>query len=67
MKVLVYIECADLSCIDDAFEKGLEDGGIEKYAALTIDGQPLMYCEDQDSASDTLLSMSLRCAGITEE
>jgi hypothetical protein len=67
MKVLVYLECESLEDLDETLGQGVDSGGIEKYAALTIDGSPIAYEIGQDSAPDFLSGMAIRCAGITEE
>jgi hypothetical protein len=67
MKILVYVECGSLDDLDETLGRGVDDGTIEKYAALTVDGSPIAYEAGQDSAPDFLSGMAIRCAGITEE
>jgi len=67
MKILVYVECGSLDDLDEALGPGVDQGTIEKYAALTIDGAPLAYEMGQDSAPEFLSGMAIRCAGITDE
>jgi len=67
MKILVYVECSSLDDLDDTLGLGVDQGTIDKYAALTIDGAPLAYLIGQDSAPEFLSGMAIRCAGITDE
>jgi hypothetical protein len=67
MKILVYVECGSLDDLDETLGGGVDDGTIEKYAALTVDGAPIAYEAGQDSAPDFLSGMAIRCAGITDE
>jgi hypothetical protein len=67
MKILVYVECGSLSDLDETLGLGVDQGIIEKYAALTIDGSPIVYEIGQDSNPEVLSGMAIRCAGITEE
>jgi hypothetical protein len=67
MKILVYVECGSFSDLDDALGAGVDRGTIDKYAALTLDGAPIVYDADSDSAPDYLSGMAIRCAGVTEE
>ena len=67
MKILVYVECGSLDDLDQTLGEGVESGIIEKYAALTVDGAPIVYDSGSDSAPDFLSGMAIRCAGVTEE
>jgi hypothetical protein len=67
MRVLVYVECGSLDDLDKTLGLGVDEGTIEKYAALTVDGSPIVYEIGQDSAPESLSGMAIRCAGITEE
>jgi len=67
MRVLIYAEIDTPSTLDDLLGQGVDDGRVEKYALLTIDGAPVIYECMQDSAPDYLNGLALRCGGITEE
>ena len=67
MRVLIYADIDSPDTLDDLFGAGLDDGRIDKYALLTIDGAPVLYEDGQDSAPDFLSGMAIRCGGITEE
>jgi hypothetical protein len=56
-----------LSDLDETLGLGVDQGIIEKYAALTVDGSPIVYEIGQDSIPEVLSGMAIRCAGITEE
>jgi len=66
-RYLVYIDCADKSVIDDAFENGLDNGNIDEYYTLTEDGAPIVFEDGMVSAPDFCNGLAIRCAGITEE
>jgi len=66
-RYLVYIDCADISVIDDAFEKGLDNCDIDEYYTLTEDGSPIVFEDGMVSSPDMCNGMAIRCAGITEE
>jgi len=66
-RYLVYIDCADKSVIDDAFENGLDNGNIDEYYTLTEDGAPIVFEDGMVSAPDFCNGLAIRCTGITEE
>lgn len=67
MKILAYIEIGSIDALDDILGAAVDNGTVEKYAVLTVDGAPIMYEEGQDSASDYLNSMAMACCGVTVE
>ena len=67
MRYLFYIECGSLDALDEIFDAGLSNNTIEKYAALTVDGAPILYEQGSDSAVEYLNAMGLSCCGITEQ
>jgi hypothetical protein len=66
-RYLVYIDCADRSIIDDAFEKGLDNCDIDEYYTLTEDGAPIVFEDGEVSCPEFCNGLAIRCAGITEE
>jgi len=66
MRLLVYIEIESLGALDEILGAGVDSGIVDKYAALTVDGAPILYQDDQDSAPEYLSAMALSCCGITE-
>ena len=66
-RYLVYIDCADRSIIDDAFEKGLDNCDIDEYYTLTEYGAPIVFEDGEVSCPEFCNGLAIRCAGITEE
>ena len=66
-RYLIYVDCADKSVIDDAFENGIDNGEIDEYYTLTEDGAPIVFEEGMVSSPEFCNGLALRCAGITEE
>lgn len=67
MKILAYIEIGSIDALDDILGAAIDNGTAEKYAVLTVDGAPIMYEAEQDSAADYLNSMAMACCGVTVE
>jgi len=66
-KYLVFVDCADKSVIDDAFEHSIDNGDTDEYYTLTEDGSPIVFEHGQVSDIDFCNGLAIRCAGITEE
>ena len=66
-RYLIYVDVSDLSIIDDAFEKGIDNHSINEYFTLTEDGSPIVFEQGMVSDPDFCNGMAMRCAGITEE
>jgi len=66
MRFLVYIEAGSIDAIDDALGSAVDSYDVDKYATLTIDGEPLLCERGTDSAWDSLNAMAAACGGITE-
>jgi hypothetical protein len=66
MRLLVYIECGNIGDIDDALGPAIDERLIEKYAVVTVDGAPVLYDEQSDSAWDYLNAIGTSCMGATE-
>jgi hypothetical protein len=66
-RYLVYVDCADKSVLDNAFEKGIDDCSIDEYFTLTEDGEPIVFKEGMVGDPDFCNGLAIRCAGITEE
>lgn len=65
MKVLLYVECGKIGDIDDSLGASVDGGLIEKYAVLTVNGVPVIYEKNQDSAHEYLTEIALNCKGLT--
>ena len=65
-KYLVYIDCADLSALDDTLGAGVDSRIIEHYAVITEGGAPIVYDQSQDPAAEFLNNMGMACMGVTE-
>jgi hypothetical protein len=66
-RFLIYVDCADLSVIDAAFEKSVDSGDIDEYFTLTEDGAPIVFEPGMVGDPDFCNGLAIRCAGITEE
>ena len=66
-RYLIYVDCADRSVIDDAFENGIDNGDIDEYFTLTEDGAPILFEHGMVGDPDFCNGIAMRCAGITEE
>jgi hypothetical protein len=66
-RFLIYVDCADLSVIDNAFEKSVDSGDIDEYFTLTDDGAPIVFEAGMVGDPDFCNGLAIRCAGITEE
>jgi len=66
MRVLVYVEIGSLEALDDILGDAVDNSTVEKYAALTVDGAPILYEQGQDSAPEYLSTMAMACCGVTE-
>jgi hypothetical protein len=65
-RYLIYVDVSDLSIIDKAFEKCIDDHTIDEYFTLTEDGSPIVFEQGMVSDIDFCNGMAIRCAGITE-
>lgn len=66
-RFLIYVDCADLSTIDSAFEEAIDNGDIDEYFTLTEDGAPIVFEDGMVGDPDFCNGLAVRCAGITEE
>jgi len=65
MKILIYMEIGSIETLDEILGPAVDSHAVDKYAILTVDGAPLMYEKDQDSAADYLNEMAISCFGVT--